>query len=293
MNLRPLTAALLCLALGGCAVAPSRTPSAATPADAGADANLNAVAWTQTAAEHDMIYIQTWRAAQDQLLAALRNPTWDALAAGDRVAALGHLPAAVIVDVDETVLDNSPYQARLLRDGKAYASASWAAWCREQRARATPGAVAFAQFAQRHGVTMIYLSNRDQSLDTVTLANLRKVGLPVAGPQVFLGLGTAVPGCTPTKPSAKSCRRQAVSRHYRVLLQVGDQLGDFVDPPQATLAGHRQVAERYRSWLGNRWFVLPNPTYGAWETLLSAGQTGPGAAAQRQAKLAKLRYDED
>lgn len=292
MNLRPLAAALLCLALSGCAVAPPHAVSATTPPDSGADANLNAVAWTQTAAEHDMIYLQTWRAAQAQLLAALRNPTWDALAAGDRVAALGHLPAAVIVDVDETVLDNSPYQARLLRDGKAYTSASWAAWCREQRARATPGAVAFAQFAQRHGVTVIYLSNRDQALDTVTLANLRKVGLPVAGPQVFLGRGTVVPGCKSTDASAKSCRRQAVSRQYRVLLQVGDQLGDFVDPPQPTLIGHRHAAERYRSWVGNRWFVLPNPTYGAWETLLHRGPTDTPVAAQRQAKLAKLRYDE-
>jgi acid phosphatase len=35
------------------------------------------------------------------------------------------LPPALIVDIDETMLDNSPYQARLVRDGKSFDDASW------------------------------------------------------------------------------------------------------------------------------------------------------------------------
>ena len=72
----------------------------------------------------------------------------------DRVAPITGLPPAVVLDIDETVLDNSPYQARLIRDGKAYDDASWAAWCKEERARALPGAVAFTQFAAAHGIAV-------------------------------------------------------------------------------------------------------------------------------------------
>jgi acid phosphatase len=287
---RRLSSLLLCIALAGCALAPPQPTSPAVAGAVAANDNLNAVAWTQNAVERDLIYRQTWRSAQDRLLAAQADPTWDALPASDRVAPAAGLPPAVIVDIDETVLDNSPYQARLVRSGGVFDAEDWAAWCREERAHATPGAVAFAQFAARHGIAIVYLSNRAQSLDTATLANLRKVGLPVAGPQAFLGLGTVVPGCTQVG-SAKGCRRQAVSRRYRVLMQVGDQLGDFVDAPQPTVASYRATAERYLAWIGTRWFVLPNPTYGAWETALSAGTPGASAGQRRQAKIGSLRYD--
>jgi acid phosphatase len=287
---RYLSALLLCTALAGCALAPSRAPVSAPAGGPGANDNLNAVAWTQNAVERDLVYLETWRSAQDRLLAALADPTWDALPAGDRAAPAAGLPPAVIVDVDETVLDNSPYQARLVRSGGSFNAEDWAAWCREQRARAVPGAVAFAQFAAGHGITIVYLSNRAQTLDTATLANLRQVGLPVAGPDVFLGLGTVVDGCTQVG-SAKGCRRQAVSRRYRVLMQVGDQLGDFVDAPQATLASYRATADRDLPGIGTRWFVLPNPTYGAWEAAASAAAPGASAAQRRKARIDALRYD--
>src|SRR5690606_3906867 len=100
-----------------------------------------------------------------------------------------------------------------------------------------------------------------------TLANLRAVGVPVAGPDVLLGLGTTVPGCT-AKGSDKGCRRQWVSRRYRVLMQFGDQLGDFMDIPQNTPAAREAAVKPYLGWIGRRWFVLPNPTYGSWEPAL-------------------------
>ncbi len=288
---RSITVWLLCAGLAGCASMPATTPTPApVPASTPANDNLNAVAWTQNAVEHDLVYLQTWRVAQGKLLEAMNDPSWDALVPADRVTPLDHLPPAVIVDVDETVLDNSPYQARLVRSGGTYNATDWAAWCREERARAMPGAVAFAQFAARHGITLVYLSNRDSALDTVTLANLRKVGFPVDGSHAFMGLGMTVEGCQQVG-SAKGCRRQAVSRNYRVLMQVGDQLGDFVDAPQATLASYHDTAEKYLPWIGTRWFVLPNPTYGAWESAMTRGAPADTPAQQRQRKLDSLRFD--
>jgi len=282
----PLALAALAL-LAGCAATPPPRP--AMPAAAAND-NLDAVAWAQTAIEHDLIYLQTYRDAQSRLLAALHDPRWDALTKEDRTVPATGLPPAVVLDIDETVLDNSPYQARLVKSGGQYDEASWAAWCKEERARAMPGALAFTQFAAAHGIAVIYLSNRAQDLDTATLANLRRLGFPVSGPEAFLGLGTVLPGCEQVG-TEKGCRRQLVGRKYRVLMQFGDQLGDFVDVVANTVAGRKQAITGYMSWVGTRWFVLPNPTYGAWEPALFNNDWSTPPARRRQQKLDALRYN--
>lgn len=268
----------------------SMVAARAAPSGPPANDNLNAVAWTQTAIEHDLIYLQTYRDAQSRLLAALKDKSWDALPKTDRVRPARDLKPAVILDVDETVLDNSPYQARLIRSGGEFNEAGWAAWCRSEQARALPGAVAFTQFAAEHGIKVIYISNRAKGLNTVTIANLRKVGLPVTGPEDLLGLGTKVKGCAQIG-SEKGCRRQLVSRHYRVLMQLGDQLGDFVTVLANTPQAREKAMAPYRSWIGTRWFVLPNPTYGAWEPALFHNDWSAPPEQRRKAKEAALRYN--
>jgi acid phosphatase len=291
-----LPAALLALALlAGCATVPSPpAPVAAMPAPAAAavaaNDNLTAVAWSQTAIEHDLIYLQTYRDAQARLLAALHDRHWDALGKSDRSTPLRGLKPAVILDIDETVLDNSPFAARMVKSGDEYNEAAWAAWCKEESARALPGAVEFTQFAAKHGIEVFYLSNRARDLDQATLANLRKVGLPVSGPQSFLGLGTVVEGCE-QNGSEKGCRRQLVARHYRVLMQFGDQIGDFVDVSTNTAEGRRKVMATYLPWIGTRWFVLPNPTYGSWEPALFNNEWSAPPAQRRQQKIDALRSE--
>ncbi len=120
---------------------------------------------------------------------------------------------------------------------------------------------------RRTASTVFYLSNRAKDLDTVTLANLRNAGFPVAGQDSFLGLGTFVKGCEQIG-SEKGCRRRLIGARYRVLMQFGDQIGDFVDVLANTHAGRAAAVEPYADWFGERWFVLPNPTYGSWEPAL-------------------------
>jgi len=295
MSLRLPTTLLALALLAGCAttkpqpavVAPA--PKATAVVGVAANDNLNAVAWSQTAIEHDLIYLQTFRDAQSRLLAAVRDPQWDALGKADRVAPLKGLKPAVILDIDETVLDNSPYQARVVKGGGEFNEADWAAWCREAQARALPGAVEFTQFAAKHGIAVIYISNRAKDLDQATLANLRQAGLPVSGPQAFLGLGTVVDDCEQAG-SEKGCRRQLVARHYRVLMQFGDQIGDFVDVNANTTDGRRKAVADYLPWLGTRWFVLPNPTYGSWEAALFNNDWSAPLEQRRQQKIDAMRY---
>src|SRR3546814_6152416 len=98
------------------------------------------------------------------------------------------------MDIDETVLDNSPYQARLIRDQAQYSDPTWDLWVAEKKAKAVPGVVDFAKAATAKGVTILYVSNRAVHLKDETLANLKAVGLPVANDDDCIGLGTVVPG---------------------------------------------------------------------------------------------------
>jgi 5'-nucleotidase (lipoprotein e(P4) family) len=286
------TLALIAALLAGCAATtkgPHADRTAAAPTGPAANDNLNAVAWTQTAIEHDLILREVYREASVKLLEALKDRQWDALPRDERKVALKRLKPAVILDVDETVLDNSPYQARLLQGGGEFNEFTWSEWCREKAARALPGALEFAQFAAKHGVSVIYVSNRAQDLNEVTLDNLRADGFPVgAGEQVFFGLGTVVDGCEQVG-TEKGCRRELIGRTHRVLLQVGDQIGDFVDVLANTPEGRRTAIAPYESWVGVRWFVLPNPTYGSWEPALFNNEWSSPLAERRRAKLAALR----
>src|SRR5690606_35019318 len=130
------------------------------PAVVGANENLHATLWTQTAAEYRAVALQTYAAARERLADALADPSWSAEVAQLRAGGFEALPPAVILDVDETVLDNAPYQARLIRDGGVYTPETWAAWVEEAAAAAVPGALAFTRAADSLGVAVIYLTNR-------------------------------------------------------------------------------------------------------------------------------------
>lgn len=274
MRATPLFASLLLALLAGCQTVPAAdagAPRSPAPVDgATASDNLNAVLWVQRSAEYRAAARTVFQAATARLDAALADPTWDALVPTERARAapLAGLPPAVIVDIDETMLDNSPYQARMVVDGNEFDDATWEAWVDERRAPAVPGAVEFAQAAAARGVQVVYLSNRTAASREATLANLRQVGLPLSPTPVFLGTGTAVPGCTQSSSSDKTCRRVLVGRSNRVLMQLGDQLGDFAAPSANTPAGREAVVARHGAWLGDRWWMLPNPTYGGWEPAL-------------------------
>jgi len=260
------------------------------PVRPAANDNLNAVAWMQASIEYRLIAGQTYRSALYQLDRALKTPDWDALVPDERANPATGLAPAVIVDVDETVLDNSPYQARLVRDGLAYDETTWDGWVREEKASPVPGALEFAQAAAARGITVYYVTNRAVHLEEPTLKNLRAAGFPIDKAEQFLGLGFFVEGCE-QEGSEKGCRRQFIGRTHRVLMQFGDQIGDMVTIVANTPAGREQAMAPYLGWVGERWFVLPNPTYGSWEPALFNNAWTLPENERRELKLESLRYD--
>ena len=226
-----------------------------------ANDQLDAVLWTQTSIEHELIYRQVFASATRQLDTALADPTWDALALPPRD--LAGLPPAVVVDIDETVLDNVPLNARDILTNQVYSYDRWNTWVDQAKAQALPGAVAFLQAAQQKGIAVYYLTNREHSQVTATVKNLRLRGFPVESDEHVLAASTPTGHCE-SAGYGKNCRRQWVAAHARVLLMAGDSLGDFVQAEHNTVADQRKAVAPYVNWLGQRWFLLPNPTYGNW-----------------------------
>lgn len=262
----------------------SATSNATAPHD-----NLNAVLWMQRSAEYGAVTETIYRAAADRLDIALKDRRWDALVADERSNASTGLPPAVVMDVDETVLDNSPYQARLIQDGQDYSDVTWDLWVAEKKAKAVPGVVAFTKAAHARGITVLYISNRATHLKEATIDNLKAVGLPVKSDDVFLGLGTFVQDCE-QNGSEKDCRRRLAGQKYRVLMQFGDQLGDFVQVIANTPSARAELVSRYTNWFGERWFMLPNPSYGSWEPALFNNAWGSPAGERRNLKHEALDF---
>ena len=275
-----LVLSLLVVASTACAA--RSAPGTAAPAQASrAHENLNAVLWVQTALEYEASAIQAYKLAELRLEAALKDPSWTA--AIEQTGSPGALKPAVIVDVDETVLDNSYYQARMIRDNTAYSSATWDPWVQEAAATAIPGALAFATFAASKGITIFYVTNRTANLEAATRANLAAVGFPLtAGVDTVLTRGER----PEWQASSKAARRAHVARDHRILLLIGDDLGDFVAEAAGTPAERRAATAPQASWWGERWIMIPNPTYGSWERAI-LGSSPDHLSERRKA----LKYD--
>jgi 5'-nucleotidase (lipoprotein e(P4) family) len=295
-NSRLLIACSLVLILSACTIMQPKTQVAndipvavVTENKISAHDNLNAVLWMQTSVEYKLLAGQTWRSGLVQLDRAIKNPAWDALTTDEREKPAKGLPMAVIVDIDETVLDNSPYQARLIRDHAGYDEVTWSDWVLEEKATAIPGALEFTRAANARGVTIFYVSNRAAHLQAATISNLRKLGFPIKNEKQFLGLGYFVDNCE-QQGSEKGCRRISIGRDYRVLMQFGDQIGDMVTILANTREGREQAVKPYLGWVGERWFVLPNPSYGSWEPALFNNEWSQPAEERLKQKHDALRY---
>lgn len=231
-------------------------------------ANLDSTLWVQTAVEYDAVARSVYVSALGDLPRLLADSTRSA--ALEQLGDFSGLPAAVILDVDETVLDNSPYQARLLVTGDSYSSDTWAVWVNERIATPVPGALEFTTGASALGIAVFYVTNRRASQEQATRDNLAALGFPLRDDvDVVLTRGER-----PGWEGAKTSRRQLVADEYRVVMLVGDDLGDFLDVEGLSVERREEVAERYREYWGERWRMLPNPTYGSWERALYGSDFG-------------------
>jgi len=231
-------AAVLLFTTAACVSAPSPAAQPAAPAP---PRDLH---WVRTSAEYRAIFVQTYRAATERLQELARGRT-----AGTW---------AVILDGDETVLDNSEYPRRLFERGTRFDINTWNAWVREAAADSLPGAAAFVRTVRELGGRLVMVTGREEVVCEATRENLRRLAIPF---DAVL--------CQPPNVSGKIDRFRAVAEgttttglpRLDVVMYVGDNIQDF---PQATQA-LRGAASASLDNFGRTWFLLPNPMYGSWE----------------------------
>ncbi|WDV46660.1 5'-nucleotidase, lipoprotein e(P4) family [Clostridiaceae bacterium M8S5] len=164
---------------------------------------------------------------------------------------------AIVVDADETVIDNTPYQAYLIGNNFGYSSSTWNKWVDAQKAQAMPGAKEFLSYCKEKGVEVFYITNRKMVGYQATVNNLKELGFPNVDEKHML---------LRTDSSDKEERRKKVKDEYNILLYMGDNLNDF-----SSEFGKKTVEERFsvtdsnKDKFGIDWIVLPNPTYGEWD----------------------------
>jgi 5'-nucleotidase (lipoprotein e(P4) family) len=243
----------------------STIAGATTIQDTGRE-SLHATLWMQVAPEYRAITEQVYQLAEERIAAPSRGSA-SLEQAGTDGDTLARLPTAVVLDLDETVLDNTVYQARLLRDGTIYNAKTWGEWVAAAEAEDVPGARKFIAKARTLGHTVFYITNRDCTTPaptasdpcpakTATMRNLVALGIdPAPDPQRLLLRGERPEWNT----SNKSLRRASIAADYRIVALVGDDLGDFVDP-QVYASDRARLEPRF----GDTWFLLPNPIYGSW-----------------------------
>ncbi len=208
------------------------------------DPLLLSVLWFQKSAEMQALYYQGYNIAKSSLTEKLNKSG-------------NSQPKAVIMDIDENILDNSPVEAFQVIENVPFSDSLWLAWVNKARARPLPGVLDFVKYAESRGVEIFYVTNRKSPEEyKPTLSNLRSMGFPFAD-SIHIVLRTDV--------SSKESRRKAISEKFDVLLLIGDNLADFdvVFDNRNDDLGVGAVKENM-SKFGDRFIILPNPMYGPW-----------------------------
>lgn len=235
--------------------------------------NFNSLLWMQASAEYKANTTQAYNSALRSIDAAINDRKWTA--AKEQVGSYSSLPPAIVMDIDETVLDNSRYMGKVVLEGGEWNAGTWNEWVDLKEATAVPGAVEFIKAMKGKHVKVIFISNREcRSSDNSrsvscqeagTIENLAKVGVEGVRPEDVLLLGEQ-DGWT----SEKKSRREYISKKYRIVMLFGDDLGDFLPDVKSNITPRerdRLVVENKNNW-GRKWFMLPNPTYGSWINVL-------------------------
>ncbi|PYF70655.1 5'-nucleotidase, lipoprotein e(P4) family [Pedobacter nutrimenti] len=234
----------------------------------GAQDYTTAVLWEQHSGEYRALAFQAYNFARLSLLEQLKT-------------ADSSKPNCVVVDIDETVLDNSPFQGTEINKGQSYNAADWAKWTSMGVADTVPGALGFLKFAASNNVEVFYITNRETSEHDGTLQNLQKHGFPYADEaHLVLKSGT----------SDKEPRRLVVREKYNILLLCGDNLSDFSNVFYRENKNTKEQVDLHQKWFGTKYIVLPNPMYGDWEKPLYKGKDLKEADRSRQRQEALKTY---
>ena len=228
--------------------------------------NTMGTLWYQNAAEVDALYQQGYNVATNKLKELLKQPT--------------NKPYSIVLDIDETVLSNIPFQVKMVKDGTAFNPKLWDEWVQKAEAKPVAGAKEFLQFADKNKVQIYYISDRTDAQVDATIKNLEAQGLPVQGRDhlMFKKEGD----------KSKEGRRQEVLKHTNLVMLFGDNLVDFAEFSTKSEADRDKMFEQLKAEFGDKFIIFPNPMYGSWESAVYQGEKKDGKG-QSEARLNALK----
>lgn len=248
-----------------------------TSVSAGSDNDklIMAVAWYQHSAEMTALYYQGFNIARQRLD--------DAVASNSSAK-----PLAVVVDIDETMLDNSPFETEVINSADNLSG--WYTWTSKASAKALPGALEFAMYAKSKNIDIFYITNRDDKEKAVTLQNLKNENFPYTVEDHLLTKSDL--SYTTGNTSSKVARRAKVAETHEIILLIGDNLNDFsgVFEDRSSHDGKAAVANNQQEF-GRKFIILPNPMYGAWEKPLYEYREGMNDKEKTKILKAKLKTE--
>jgi len=230
------------------------------------------ILWVKHSAEYQAVAMQVYRDAREDLPRLLDDKTWNAMTGHGEASSL---PAAVILDVDETVVSNVEFQASFERPFANHKLDSWSA---SRDSLAVPGVQSFVSAARALGITVFFVTNRPCEAiagnddfcpqKQTTIDDIRELGIAVEPEYVMLA------DERPGWDREKQVRREFVARTHRIIMLVGDDLSDFIacvrESPHgacteaATSESRAEALAKYADFWGNGWYILPNPMHGSW-----------------------------
>lgn len=212
------------------------------------DQAVLALLWMQRSAEYQACSYQAYNALKSTIIDAYENK--------------GSRKQAIILDIDETILDNTPYKAKSVGTSIGKARGAFSKWVAKEQAEALPGAVKTLQFAHKKGIELFFVSGRSAEKDLQhTINNLKKYGIPDADEShLFLYSGN----------SDKEENFAKLEKKYEVIAYVGDNLLDFpLGLFKANEDGRALSVAKNSAKFGKKYIILPNPDYGSWEYVLA------------------------
>ena len=198
--------------------------------------------WQKNSAEYYALCIQAYNMAKYKVDKALNTSS--------------EKPLAIIADIDETVLNNLPYNEMLIETGESFAQKTWSDWVNKREAMAIPGALDFFNYVKGQEIEIIYLSNRRVENYEPTKMNLISAGFPFDDETIML---------LRDDDGNKDSRRQQLS-NYNIVLLLGDNLSDFNERfYKKTNESRIEGINSFQQMFADRYILFPNLIYGTWE----------------------------
>lgn len=207
------------------------------------NAKIQSTLWVQSSAEYEILCRQTYNNAENIVLNKIKHKS--------------NKPFAIITDIDETILNNSPYQAAMIKNNFNFPE-YWNEWCSKAEAQSIPGAINFFKKADSLGIKIFYVSSRNSDLIKATIENLKKCGFPqISEKSVYLRKNST---------DSKSTAYDSIMKNYNVILVIGDKAEDFLETfDGASPENRKTLAYDLKDLIIKNFILIPNPMYGNWE----------------------------